>query len=169
MKNQSIKKSHEELRIGRTGIRIEAQAVLGKGREGGGRKRGRTRKIGRFSTFFLSSFFSADTKEACPGGETGIRKGLKIPRPQGLAGSSPAPGTKQVISEGSMFFQKKHGAFLFSMSQLHSAFQKLSCHFLEPHGVMGHFTGYNFGRINHTLSLAHKTILSRGKAIKEGN
>src|SRR5687767_1168695 len=28
-----------------------------------------------------------------PGGETGRRKGLKIPRPQGRAGSSPAPGT----------------------------------------------------------------------------
>src|SRR4029079_18908672 len=28
------------------------------------------------------------------GGETGRRKGLKIPRPQGRAGSSPAPGTK---------------------------------------------------------------------------
>src|SRR5512142_1320306 len=31
---------------------------------------------------------------ARPGGETGIRKGLKIPRPQGHAGSSPAPGTR---------------------------------------------------------------------------
>ncbi len=29
-----------------------------------------------------------------PGGETGIRKGLKIPRPQGHAGSTPAPGTR---------------------------------------------------------------------------
>ncbi len=28
-----------------------------------------------------------------PDGETGIRKGLKIPRPQGYAGSTPAPGT----------------------------------------------------------------------------
>ena len=28
-----------------------------------------------------------------PGGETGRRKGLKIPRPNGRAGSSPAPGT----------------------------------------------------------------------------
>jgi Arm DNA-binding domain len=28
----------------------------------------------------------------CPGGEIGRRKGLKIPRPQGRAGSSPAPG-----------------------------------------------------------------------------
>ena len=28
-----------------------------------------------------------------PGGETGIRMGLKIPRPQGHAGSTPAPGT----------------------------------------------------------------------------
>src|ERR1700741_2803079 len=28
------------------------------------------------------------------GGETGSRKGLKIPRAQGRAGSSPAPGTK---------------------------------------------------------------------------
>ena len=73
-------------------IRIEARAVLGKGRDGE-LKRGRTRKIGWHSTFFLSSFFSADTKDVCPGGETGIRKGLKIPRPQGLAGSSPAPGT----------------------------------------------------------------------------
>ena len=30
----------------------------------------------------------------CPGGETGRRKGLKIPRPQGHTGSSPVPGTK---------------------------------------------------------------------------
>jgi hypothetical protein len=29
-----------------------------------------------------------------PDGETGRRKGLKIPRPQGYAGSIPAPGTK---------------------------------------------------------------------------
>ena len=28
-----------------------------------------------------------------PGGETGKRRGLKIPRPRGLAGSKPAPGT----------------------------------------------------------------------------
>ncbi len=28
-----------------------------------------------------------------PGGETGRRKGLKIPRPNGCAGSTPAPGT----------------------------------------------------------------------------
>ena len=28
-----------------------------------------------------------------PGGETGRRKGLKIPRPYGCAGSTPAPGT----------------------------------------------------------------------------
>ena len=30
---------------------------------------------------------------ACPGGEIGRRKGLKIPRPKGHAGSIPAPGT----------------------------------------------------------------------------
>src|SRR5690606_10649105 len=30
---------------------------------------------------------------ACPGGETGRRKGLKIPRGRPRAGSSPAPGT----------------------------------------------------------------------------
>jgi hypothetical protein len=30
----------------------------------------------------------------CPGGGIGRRKGLKIPRPQGRAGSTPAPGTK---------------------------------------------------------------------------
>ena len=41
-----------------------------------------------------------------PGGETGIRMGLKIPRPQGHAGSTPAPGTSHcpldcpVISNG---------------------------------------------------------------------
>ncbi len=29
----------------------------------------------------------------CPGGEIGRRKGLKIPRPKGRAGSTPAPGT----------------------------------------------------------------------------
>ena len=29
----------------------------------------------------------------CPGGEIGRRKGLKIPRPYGRAGSIPAPGT----------------------------------------------------------------------------
>ena len=29
----------------------------------------------------------------CPGGEIGRRKGLKIPREQSRAGSSPAPGT----------------------------------------------------------------------------
>ena len=31
--------------------------------------------------------------ERCPDGEIGRRKGLKIPRPQGHAGSIPAPGT----------------------------------------------------------------------------
>jgi hypothetical protein len=30
-----------------------------------------------------------------PDGETGRRKGLKIPRPQGYAGSIPAPGTNR--------------------------------------------------------------------------
>ena len=33
-------------------------------------------------------------RRICPGGETGRHKGLKIPRPQGHAGSSPAPGTR---------------------------------------------------------------------------
>ena len=31
--------------------------------------------------------------EQCPGGEIGRRKGLKIPRGQPHAGSTPAPGT----------------------------------------------------------------------------
>lgn len=34
----------------------------------------------------------------CPGGETGIRKGLKIPRPQGHVGSTPTPGTMKASS-----------------------------------------------------------------------
>ena len=33
---------------------------------------------------------------SCPGGEIGKHKGLKIPRPQGLAGSSPALGTNDL-------------------------------------------------------------------------
>ena len=49
------------------------------------------------SSFLLSTFQAADTKGACPGGETGKRKGLKIPRPHGFAGSSPAPGTRRII------------------------------------------------------------------------
>ena len=72
------------------------------------------RKNARAHTFFLSSPFSTDTKDVCPGGETGIRKGLKIPRPQGLAGSSPAPGTisiffesKAVFLHGFSFFYKR--------------------------------------------------------------
>ena len=36
----------------------------------------------------------------CPGGETGIRKGLKIPRTHVLAGSIPAPGTMPFLWEG---------------------------------------------------------------------
>jgi hypothetical protein len=32
----------------------------------------------------------------CPGGGIGRRKGLKIPRPYGRAGSIPAPGTIQI-------------------------------------------------------------------------
>ena len=35
----------------------------------------------------------------CPDGETGRRKGLKIPRPFGCAGSNPAPGTTTTISK----------------------------------------------------------------------
>ena len=31
-----------------------------------------------------------------PGGETGKRRGLKIPGPNGRAGSNPAPGTRTV-------------------------------------------------------------------------
>ena len=42
-----------------------------------------------------------------PGGEIGRRKGLKIPREQSLAGSSPAPGTKH--SKG---FSGLYGKFL---------------------------------------------------------
>ena len=38
-------------------------------------------------------------KSMSPGGETGRRKGLKIPRPCGRAGSSPAPGTTNLISQ----------------------------------------------------------------------
>src|SRR5262245_65481957 len=39
--------------------------------------------------------FDSDSRlhEPSPGGETGRHKGLKIPRPQGHAGSTPAPGT----------------------------------------------------------------------------
>jgi hypothetical protein len=33
---------------------------------------------------------------AGPDGETGIRKGLKIPRPQGHVGSIPTPGTNKI-------------------------------------------------------------------------
>ena len=32
-------------------------------------------------------------QQLCPGGEIGRHKGLKIPRLNGRAGSSPAPGT----------------------------------------------------------------------------
>src|SRR5690348_12286883 len=35
-------------------------------------------------------------RQHCPGGETGRRKGLKIPRLRGRTGSSPVPGTKIV-------------------------------------------------------------------------
>ena len=38
---------------------------------------------------------SSGILRAGPDGETGIRKGLKIPRPQGHAGSTPAPGTTE--------------------------------------------------------------------------
>jgi hypothetical protein len=34
----------------------------------------------------------------CPDGETGRRKGLKIPRPQGHVGSIPTPGTTRQFS-----------------------------------------------------------------------
>lgn len=36
-----------------------------------------------------------------PDGETGRRKGLKIPHPQGYVGSSPTPGTKEISDLGS--------------------------------------------------------------------
>ena len=39
---------------------------------------------------------------SCPGGETGRRKGLKIPRLQGRAGSIPAPGTNKKTGFGSI-------------------------------------------------------------------
>jgi hypothetical protein len=35
----------------------------------------------------------ASRSPSCPDGETGRRKGLKIPHPKGYAGSIPAPGT----------------------------------------------------------------------------
>ncbi len=38
---------------------------------------------------------SLQTNDVCPGGETGRRKGLKIPREQSRAGSTPALGTIQ--------------------------------------------------------------------------
>ena len=62
--------------------------------------------------FFLSLCPCADTKEMCPGGETGKRKGLKIPRSQELAGSTPAPGTTAVVSCCPMFSHKDMGLFL---------------------------------------------------------
>ncbi len=38
-----------------------------------------------------------------PGGEIGRRKGLKIPRLKGRAGSIPAPGTKQTLDSIGVF------------------------------------------------------------------
>ena len=43
----------------------------------------------------------------CPGGGIGRRKGLKIPRGQPRAGSSPAPGTTSRILILVSFFQDK--------------------------------------------------------------
>ena len=41
---------------------------------------------------------ASSCKIVCPGGETGRRKGLKIPRSEnGRAGSIPAPGTNGVV------------------------------------------------------------------------
>ena len=40
---------------------------------------------------------------ASPGGEIGRRKGLKIPRPHGRAGSIPAPGTINIVTLNECF------------------------------------------------------------------
>ena len=51
--------------------------------------------LNAFSAAALTSlmFLSDSPQVICPGGEIGRHKGLKIPRLNGRAGSSPAPGT----------------------------------------------------------------------------
>lgn len=48
----------------------------------------------------------------CPDGGIGRHKGLKIPRPQGCAGSSPAPGTIDITEEKRLSLKIAKGAFL---------------------------------------------------------
>ncbi len=43
--------------------------------------------------FYKVDCFGKETSSLSPGGEIGRRKGLKIPRLKGRAGSIPAPGT----------------------------------------------------------------------------
>ncbi len=45
----------------------------------------------------------ARASKVCPGGETGRRKGLKIPREQSRAGSTPALGTNQATLKVNSF------------------------------------------------------------------
>ena len=46
---------------------------------------------------FFNAFFIKVECGLCPGGEIGRHKGLKIPRLNGCAGSTPAPGTSSVF------------------------------------------------------------------------
>ena len=58
----------------------------------------RTRYTLRYTISNLGVFHGCHShKRDCPGGGTGRRKGLKIPRPNGRAGSRPAPGTSLVF------------------------------------------------------------------------
>ena len=49
----------------------------------------------------LDLYLKYRTFRISPGGETGRRKGLKIPRPYGCAGSTPAPGTNPELERAS--------------------------------------------------------------------
>ena len=71
-----------------------------------------------FSSTYQAGPCKIPPRGICPGGEIGRRKGLKIPRWQHRAGSSPAPGTiiKQYLSGCSSGWQSDLGYFGFASS-----------------------------------------------------
>ena len=66
-------------------------------------------------TISIAAARAACHAQHTPGWWNGRHKGLKIPRPQGCAGSSPAPGTKQYQGNPG-FVEMTNPGFLFLLS-----------------------------------------------------
>src|SRR5215212_1536274 len=66
----------------------------------------------------LQVFLDRLERSRRPGGETGRRKGLKIPRPQGHAGSTPAPGTRELAAPRNVLSTEMQRLFISAVIML---------------------------------------------------